>query len=239
MARVRAVAWYSVAIICLIVSYPGIFYARYLNLRGNHEKRNFYSNVVVSRIARVIFYMTGSRIKITGKHNIPKDSPCLFVSNHQGHLDSVIIQGFIKKPKGFVSISQYQRVPILGSWMHHMGSVFIDRGDIRKTFKTINEATDIISSGHSMVIFPEGKLNDGKETLDFQKGWLKMVRKNQIPVVPVTLKDSYKILSYNGKSMRPSRIECHISKPIFTEGLKKADEEEFLNTLRDIILEKL
>ncbi|MBN2880337.1 MAG: 1-acyl-sn-glycerol-3-phosphate acyltransferase [Clostridia bacterium] len=239
MARARAFMWYGAAIICLIVSYPTIFYARYLNVRGKFVRRNWYANVVVSRLCRVMFYMTGSRIKIEGRENIPLDAPCLFVSNHQGHLDSVIIQGFIKKPKGFVSITQYERVPILGSWMAHMGSVFIDRNDIRQTFKTITSAADNISLGHSMVVFPEGKLNDGKETFEFQKGWLKMVRNNPIAIVPVTIKGSYKILSYNGKSMRPARIECFVSPPIYAEGMKKGDEENFLLGLRNTILEKL
>ena len=239
MARIRAVAWYGAAIICLIASYPSIFYARFLNLRGHFARRNWYADIVVSRLARIMFYMTGSRIKVTGRENIPSDTPCLFVSNHQGHLDSLIIEGFIKKPKGFVSITQYQHVPILGSWMHHIGSVFIDRSDIRQTFRTINNAAVIVNSGHSMVVFPEGRLNDGKETFEFQKGWLKMVRNNGIPVVPVTIKGSYKILSYNGKYMKPAKIECHISPSMPTSALTKQYEEIFLLELRNVILNNL
>lgn len=239
MARARAIVWYSATIFCLIISYPSIFYARYLNYVGNLNRRNWYANVVVSRLSRVMFYMTGSRIKITGRQNIPKDTPCLFVCNHQGHLDSIIIQGFIKKPKGFVSITQYEHVPILGTWMQYMGSVFIDREDIRQTFKTISNATEIISGGHSMVVFPEGKLSNGEEMIDFQKGWLRIVRKNKIPVVPVTIKGSYKILSYNGKKMRPARIECHVSEPVSTENLKKVNEDQFLIDLKNAIHDKL
>ena len=44
------------------------------------------------------------------------------------------IQGFIKKPKGFVSIIEYQRAPILRTWMKYMGCVFLDRNNIKKTF---------------------------------------------------------------------------------------------------------
>ena len=123
--------------------------------------------------------------------------------------------------------------------MYHIGSVFIDRDDIRQTFKTINDAAGIVNSGHSMVVFPEGKLNDGKETFEFQKGWLKMVRNNGIPIVPVTIKGSYQILSYNGKYMKPAKIECCISPPIPTASLKKADEEMFLSEIRNVILAKL
>lgn len=239
MTRVRAIAWYSVTIFFLIISYPSIFYARYQNYKGNLSRRNWYANVVVSRLCRVMFYATGSRIKITGRQNIPKDTPCLFVCNHQGHLDSIIVQGFIKKPKGFVSITQYEQVPILGTWMQYMGSVFIDRADMRQTFQTIDCATQIIGSGHSMVVFPEGKLSDGSEMDDFQKGWMRIVRKNKIPVVPVTIQGSYKILSYNGKNMRPARITCHVSAPISTDTLKKSDEDQFLIDLKNIIHDKL
>ena len=190
---------------------------------------------VVSLILRLMFYMSGSRIKLSGKENIPKDKPVIFVSNHQGHMDSVIIQGFIKKPKGFVAIKEYGDFPIVGTWMRHMGSVFVDRNNSRQTCININKAVDNLNRGQSMVVFPEGKLNDGAQTFAFERGWLRLAAKSGVPIVPITIKGSHKILSYNGKNMWPAKVECIISEPIENYAIKRDGGQAFLEDLRNTI----
>lgn len=239
MARARMIIWYILSFLYFIISYPVIFYARYLHLNKRYARRDWFANNIVSHIAKLMFYMSGSRVKLKGTENIPKDKPVVFVSNHQGHMDSVIIQSFIKKPKGFVAIKEYERFPIVGSWMTYMGSVFVDRGDMHQTFLNINQAVDNLNRGQSMVVFPEGKLNDGGQTFAFERGWLRLVTKTKVPIIPITIKGSHKILSYNGRTMRPSRIECIISEPIETYDLKRQNEQEFLKNLRNTILEHI
>ena len=135
-----------------------------------------------------------------------------------------------------MSIKKIGEFPILGSWMKYVDSVFVDREDTRQTLLSIDQAIDNLNRGQSMVVFPEGKINDGVQTFDFERGWLRMVTNSGVPIVPITIKNSYKILSYNGRAMRPSRVECIISKPIETLGLKRSDEKAFLGSLRATIM---
>ena len=165
MARARMITWYALSFLTLLFSYPAIFYAMYLHHHKRYAQRDRFANMIMSFLTRLMFYLSGSRIKLTGQENIPKDRPVIFVSNHQGHMDSVIIQAFIKKSKGFVAIKEYGEFPIIGSWMTYMGSVFVDRDDIRQTFLNMNDALDNLMRGQSMVVFPEGKLNDGRTNL--------------------------------------------------------------------------
>lgn len=239
MHRVRIAIWYATAYVFLVFSYPMIWCARFLNYRDMIKLKNALTNFFMIRFSKLMFYLTGSRLQICGLENIPKDRPVLFVSNHQGHMDSFIIQGFITRPKGFITITEFQRAPILRTWMKYMGCEFIDRSDVRQQLTCINRAIDTLKSGHSMVVYPEGKLNDGKDTFKFQKGWLRMATKSGVPIVPITISDSYKVLSYNGRRIRSAKVECIISQPIETVGLKREDESEFILNLRNIILEHL
>lgn len=239
LARLRIIFWYTGLYLFLVITYPILLYPKYLNFRNKIESREIFSYYFMQKFAKLMFYTSGSRMKIHGLENIPKNGPALYVSNHQGHMDSIIIQGFIKKPKGFLTITEFQKALILRTWMKYMGCVFIDRSDMRQQLTCINQATDTLKSGHSMVVFPEGKLNDGKETLKFQKGWLRMATKSKVPIVPITLKDSYKVLSYNGRRVHSARVECIISEPLYTDNLKKADEGEFILKIREIILANL
>lgn len=236
MDQTRMLIWYVLAFSCLLFTYPAILCAKYLHHIKNYAKRDWYANIVLAYICRVFFYLSGSRVKVIGKENIPKDKAVIFASNHQGHMDGIIIQGFIKKTKGFVSIKEIGEFPILGSWMKYVDSVFVDREDTRQTLLSIDQAIDNLNRGQSMVVFPEGRLNDGEQTFDFERGWLRLVTNSGVPIVPITIKNSYKILSYNGRAMRPSRVECIVSKPIETFGLKRSDEKAFLSRLRATIM---
>ena len=115
----------------------------------------------------------------------------------------------------------------------------MDKENIRQSLGCINQAAENLKRGLSMVVFPEGKLNDGKETLKFETGWLRLVTKTGVPIVPITLKGSYEAFTYNGKGMYPTKVECIISEPIETHGINKKNENEFMQNLRDVILAKL
>ncbi len=239
MIKARRTIWFILSKSLFVLTYPLILYAIYLDHAKKYTARDKYAHCILAFIARSMFYLTGSKIMMIGLKNIPKDKPVIFVSNHQGHMDSVIIQGFIKKSKGFISIKEFENYPILGSWMTYTGSVFIDRGNMQQTLITINKAIDNLKRGQTMVVYPEGKLNKGAPTAPFERGWIRLVRKSDVPIVPITIKGSYKVVSYDGKMVKSANVECVISKPIDCSKLKKADEVEFLKDLRDIIISKL
>jgi len=236
---IRTYFWYAAGWTFLILTYPMLWRVKYLDKLGRNEERDHLTFRVTTLISRLLFSLTASTMKIVGMENIPKEGPVLFVSNHQGHMDSVIIHAFIDKPKGFISIVEALDIPILSTWMKYMKCVFVDRNDARQSLASINQAVDYLKQGHSMVVFPEGKLSDGGPSNVFKKGWLKLATKSGVPIVPITIKGSYKIMSENGYNVRSAAVECVISKPILTVSLKKMDEGKFIESLRTIILENL
>lgn len=239
MSRIRMICWYACGWGYLALSTPMLLRANYLYKRCHAEKNYNLSDFIMRRFAKLLFCVTGSKITLVGEENIPKDRAVLFVSNHQGHMDSLVIQGYIKKPKGYVTILAYQKAPILGKWMKYIGCVFLDRQDKRKSLNAINEAIQNLKNGRSMVVFPEGKLSDGSEILEFEKGWLRLAKKSGVPIVPVTLKDTYKIISYSGKKMYSAKVQCIISEPVETQNIKREEEKEFVQQIKNIILAKL
>lgn len=235
----RTVLWYSAGWTFLIVTYPMQWLIKYYKQKGRNDRSYTLADKMTVRICRVLFYLTGSKVKITGLENVPKQGAVLFVGNHQGHADSLIIHGFINKPKGFVSIIEVLKIPIINGWMKHMQCVFIDRKDVRQSAGCINQAVNNLINGHSMVVFPEGKLSDGVEANDFQRGWLKLATKSGVPIVPISINGTYKVLSKDGSRVGAASVECVISKPIMTDNLKKADEADFIEKLRATILEHI
>ncbi|MHB1484441.1 MAG: lysophospholipid acyltransferase family protein [Saccharofermentanales bacterium] len=235
----RTIFWYTAGWSYLVLTYPLLLIIGFFDLIKKDEIRDRMAADLSSKIARTLFRFTGSRISVTGVENIPEEGAVLFVSNHQGHVDSLIMNAFIDKRKGFISIVEAQRIPILRTWMKRIKCVFLDRNDARQSLACINEAVEYMKDGQSMVVFPEGKLNDGKMTGDFKRGWLKIAIKSGAPIIPVSISNSYKILSKDGKRVDSASMECVIAAPVPTDNVKKDGEVEFIEMVRSIIVNNI
>lgn len=235
----RTFLWYSMGWIFLVMTCPMLWKIKYYERKGKNEERDQLADRMTVRISRVLFYLTGSRVKVTGLENVPEQGAVLFVSNHQGHVDSLIIHGFINKPKGFITIVEVLKFPIISTWMKHMKCVFLDRNDPRQSATCINHAITNLEKGHSMVVFPEGRLSDGVEANEFKRGWLRLATRSGVPIVPISINGSFKVLSKDGSRVQSHSVECIISKPISTDNLKKLDEIEFVEKLRDCIIKHI
>ncbi|MHB1127959.1 MAG: lysophospholipid acyltransferase family protein [Bacillota bacterium] len=236
---IRTYLWFAAGWTLLVLTCPMLWRVKYLDKLGRSAERDRLVDRMTALISRLLFSLTASKLKIVGAENIPKEGPVLFVSNHQGHMDSVIIHAFIDKPKGFVSIVEVLNIPILSTWMKYMRCVFMDRDDARQSLACIYQGIDYLKQGRSMVVFPEGKLSDWGPTGVFNRGWLKLATKTGVPIVPITINGSYKVLSKDGSNVQSATVECVISKPIPTVNLKKEDEGKFIESLRTIILSNL
>ena len=235
----KTIYCYTVAGLYLIVTLPFLWRVKYLDKHDRIHERDSMTNRVVKNIAVFFFRSTGSTIKVTGADNIPKDQAVLIVSNHQGHMDNLIIVGFIDIPKGFVSIVSVLKYPIVSIWMKYINSIFIDRDNLRQTYACIEEGVRILKQGHSMTIFPEGKVSDCDTVGEFKKGCLKLAIKAGVPILPVTIKGSYKIMSKYGKGIKAAAVECIISKPVITAGLTKDEEKKLIDVVRDAIVKNI
>lgn len=232
----RTVFWYGIGWSYLLLTFPAILIIKFLDIRQKYSARDKLAGKITRHLARFLFYLTGSSIKLTGMENIPRDQAALYVSNHQSHLDNAVIHGFIDVPKGFVSIVEAQKIPVLRTWMKYMQCVFLDRSDPKQTVGCINHSIKLLKSGHSMVIFPEGKLSSSETVGEFKGGCIRLAVKAGVPVVPITLKNSYKVISKDGRKIRSAAVESIISSPIPTKGIEKGEEEKLANYVRDIII---
>ena len=87
-----------------------------------------------------------------------------------------------------------------------------------------------------MHIAPEGTRSKGPKLGEFKKGSMKLAIKAQVPIVPVTLINVYKMT--DGKSflnIRPANIKIIISKPIPTKDTSREEQNNLSETVREII----
>lgn len=171
-------------------------------------------------------FQSGAKIEVKGKDNIPKE-PVLFVSNHRSYFDILVLHTTTGKRPGFVAKTEIQKFPLLAWWMKDIACLFLDRNDLRSGMQMIKDGTELIKSGQSMVIFPEGTRNGTQTLLPFKEGSLKMAEKADCPVVPVTIIDTDKLLEVRpGFDIRKGKVKVVFGEPFYIKDLPKEQKKK-------------
>jgi 1-acyl-sn-glycerol-3-phosphate acyltransferase len=192
-------------------------------------KAEEYSYLCARKWAKFCAKSIGVNITVIGKEKIPEGA-CLFVGNHQGYFDVPLVLSQIDKKIGFVAKKELEGIPILSKWMREIHCVFMDRSNPREAIKSINEGADYLKKGYSMAIFPEGTRSKSDVLGEFKKGSMKLGLKAAVPIVPITVKNTYKVFEEK-KRIRKADVQLIIGNPIYINTLSKEDQ----NNLTDII----
>lgn len=197
---------------------------------------------IVTDAFRIILFLAGTRLNVIGKERIPKDSAVLYVGNHRGFFDTVILYTLVPKLTGFVAKQEIKKVPILNLWMEYMNCLFLNREDIREGLKTILAGIEKMKTGISMCIFPEGTRSRGDSETDmlpFKEGSFKLAEKSGCPIVPVALRNTADCLEKQFPRIRKANVTVEFGEPIYMSGLEK-EEKKFIGAYtRDRIIEML
>lgn len=78
----------------------------------------------------------------------------LIVANHISWLDIVALLAV--EPATFLAKREVGDWPLIGRIAGHVGTQFLDRGGLRELPSTVRALADLLRSGHSAMVFPEG-----------------------------------------------------------------------------------
>lgn len=224
-------------IYCIIVIILTLFLRLYLFVIRRtklREKYDYYLYKMVNGWARYTLKIIGVKVNIKGLENLPKEN-CLFVSNHQGNADFLVLMSELDKHLGFLAKKEILKIPVIRTWMKEMHCVFIDRENIRESLKAINKGIENLNNGYSMLIFPEGTRSKSHKLGEFKKGSMKMALKASVPVVPIVIDNSFKVFEEGKGKLKASIINMSILEPINVSDLTK-DEKA---SLADIVKNKI
>lgn len=212
-------------IIFFIISLP-LFLIEWIVGKFSKHARDVSSHAIVVCAFRIILFLTGVKLTVKGKENIP-DEACLFVGNHNSFFDILVSYVTIPKVMGFIAKIEIKKVPLLNIWMYYVNCLFLDRSNVREGLKTILKAADYIKSGVSMFVFPEGTRSKDGKMLPFKEGSMKMAEKSTGIIVPVAMTGTADILENHFPKLKSGKVTIEFGAPIYTKELSK-EEKKFI-----------
>lgn len=211
-----------------------------LQAAGNFAERDRILAPMIRDWAQYVVRLTGKKtqVQVTGQENLPQNRAVLFVANHQSNLDIPVLLGYVEKPMAFVAKKELLRIPFLSGWMKLMQCVFLDRKNIRQSVKDMEEAVEKIKDGYSLLIFPEGHRSKGAAHGQFKAGSFKLAFKAGVPVVPVSIDGTWRLLEGSGR-LHSANVRVTIHPPVETEGLSKEGQRQLVSAVEQTVFASL
>lgn len=154
---------------------------------------------LVIRAALAVFAALGLRIDVRGAEHLPRSGGAVLASNHVGFLDFLFV-GLVGREQGrFVRFLAKQGVfhpPVVGPAMRAMGHVPVDRahGEV-----ALRHAVAKAVAGEVVGVFPEATISHSWELRPLRPGAAAVATWCQVPLVPVAVWGSQRILTVGGR----------------------------------------
>lgn len=168
--------------------------------------------------ARIALFIAGCRITVDGLENFAPSGPLLLASNHASYADIPALLAAMPRHILFVSKREVTRWPVIGTFIRRSGHVPVDRMDSHQSVADAGRIGDAIGRGEAVLVFPEGTFTAASGLRPFRLGVFKTSVETGVPVVPISISGTRRIMRGDRWILRPGRIHIRIGHPIAPEG---------------------
>ncbi|WP_461790847.1 lysophospholipid acyltransferase family protein [Pedobacter sp.] len=186
--------------------------------------------------------LSGIFIKFDFTEKLDPKQTYIFCANHTSNLDIIIFCILAKGRYHFMGKEELMKNPLLGIFFKTI-DIAVSRESKISSFRAFKKAADNLESGMSLIIFPEGKIDDAYPPIlhDFKSGPFRLAIEKNIPIVPVSVTNAWKVMWDDGMKYgtRPGIINVKVHQPILTSILAPENDEVLRNEVFNIIKSKL
>ena len=168
--------------------------------------------------------------------------PCIFCANHSSYLDIVI--SYVVLPQFFVFMGKKEllKAPLFNIFFKKKLDIVVDRKSRSGSHQAFLEAGERLDRGQSVFMFPEGTISTHGQLKAFKQGAFKLAIEKQVPIIPITFTNNWKLLQNGGffkAPCRPGMAGVILHTPIPTTGITLEAVDELNKKVRDIIQQGL
>ena len=177
--------------------------------------------------------MVGVKVRVQGREKIASAGTYIFMSNHVSNLDPPIVVPLLPRRTSVLVKKEVFRIPILSTAMRLGSLVPVDRSNRDSAIDSVHRASEVLSRGINMTVFPEGTRSPSGRLLPFKKGPFHLAMESGVAVVPITIFGTEKLMPKGEWRIRPGEVELIFHDPISPAAF--ADREQLMTAVREQI----
>lgn len=221
MRKMHLYAYYGLVLFFFALAYPRlVFLAR-------KPQKNYQRIAQIRRwISLSSLRLAGIRIQILHQPDIDWSQNYIICPNHTSILDISILNDVVPPNFSFMGKVELLSNPVTRIFFKTI-DIAVDRNSKVSSFKAFKQGDTLIKDGKSLVIFPEGKIDDEYPPTmhPFKAGPFRLATDNNKAILPVVIHNAWELLWDDGSrfGMKPGTIYLSILDPIFPnfEGREK------------------
>lgn len=164
--------------------------------------------------ARFGLWAAGVRIRVVGRERLDPAQNYLFMPNHCSNVDPPVVAAALRRDTRMLAKASLFRIPLFGQALRFAGFVPVERERREAAIAAVEKAAEGLRRGLDFVVFPEGTRSRDDELLPLKKGPFFMALAGGVPVVPIRLTGSRRVMPRGGTVIRSGEIGVEIREPI-------------------------
>ena len=220
----------------LYIFYPFLYF--FSRRENRYPVMNVFRKICgfLSSAASGIFYVTEY------EQQIDWSKTYIICPNHSSNIDITALTLLTKNNFHFMGKDELlQKFPL--NLFFKTIDIPVNRESKISSFRAFKKAAHNLQNGMSLVIFPEGKIPDDypPRLNEFKNGPFRLAIELKIPIIPVTLLDSWKLLWDTGLELgsKPGICHVYVHQPIDTAHLTLEQADELKDIVFNTINQKL
>jgi len=187
-------------------------------------------------LAKTQLAVMGVRLKVEGQKKIDPDKSWFLMGNHESLFDVFIIPATV--PFFFVGVEAASHFswPIWGYLIKKWGNIPIPRYKKTQAFSALKKAKEILDSGASLIILPEGHRTLTGEVGEFKKGPFHLALTAKADILPFAMSGAYQYKNKHSWMLTPGEITVRFGDPIPHESFNKMSVEALGDHVRHRIM---
>lgn len=223
--------------------------ASILNYNRKYTNKGLYTNEMWARESNEIRNYAedcGGKIEISGIDQIRKvkSRPVVFIGNHMGLLETMILPGIIDPiiRTTFVVKKSLIDFPAFGKIMRATRPIVVGRENPREDLVTVlTKGKENLENGVSVILFPQSTRQPFFDPGQFNSLGIKLALRGEAVVVPFALKTDFlengKLIKDFGKLNRKKTVYIKFGEPIEPKGNGKEEQKRIIEFISENLRE--
>lgn len=204
------------------------------------RREEFFNNNVRLWANFLLRVFCGVRFDVQGLENIQEGKSYIIVSNHRSYTDVLVGNATLPIQFRWFAKKSLFKIPIIGWAMRFAGYIPVVRERPVSASRSLHRTADVLRSGVSVWIFPEGTRTPEMKLGAFKRGAFWLARETGTPLLPVVAAGTDRIF-VKPYRVKPQQVKVRVLQPIDPQeyrqsGLnERAVEGQLMDAAREII----